>query len=890
MMSKIDAIRKKEADHIIRLKQLHSYCQEFCNSDTGSKLDPLMKCYEQLNKVVHSLDIIISKHDSIYDTLHNNTNFVGLLNWFFNDTELLNEYNNILLELSKLILHPELIIFRSTPYSSLLKSTFGTYSYLKNTAENEPFDSSRLLSVIEAFEYQFQSRYTIANKSIIKLDKVHDLLSFSSTLIPSPLTDFNSFKRRTFFKLDLRKCKYHDTLVEVLQLTNGQLAVFKINSGELPFSSNLSVNLLQELCNDNFKLLDLGKKLLFSTLKQGDFEIINYLKSGIEIQTSTGNNTVLKLTCLDVVQWETYWKSIFEKLFGPESSIIDNYGNKKALSPSKIYSNPISNTLLHKKNHADSNADGNAGFKSKLGKLEGLKTNNNTTIGIAINIPTRPLLPTNNYSTASLPKSNKGFSLHRSKPLQSPLSSLTDLVNETTSAFSSSEYIAAENKNETNQNHTSLSHKESETSLKTIESLTCKELIDLDRSMMIGMSPSSKLSPSIEEYNFVSNDFTLNRVPSITEHNVEESDLESIMSESENVDTSSTFNPSADVYKPTLTRKTSNSILSLFKSRNKKNLTIDTSSNFSSTSLFDPETPTPSSAKEIRFCSTVQDSFNISSYIDINDYSSIFELEQIKISCWNSQFWEQISKSPLQLTFLSSRIKKEAFLLIHKENQLDESHLLSHLDMDITASMATAQDIQIRIPSKNLITSILKDREPILTIRSSETERLLNVLNHCRKGDLPTSLTASTTLRTLSTTTSSLMTSRVSRSVTLQSDLTDLGSENGKSIRSQLLLSTIKVKLHHRDDEGLWRMKLLGHADIYSQELNNIPLGIKISLTAVSKQGDSEDVVVFDSALNDIKRLGRTGILFNKTQFGDRLLEFTNRLVTEEVYRLILPL
>lgn len=448
----------------------------------------------------------------------------------------------------------------------------------------------------------------------------------------------------------------------------------------------------------------------------------------------------------------------------------------------------------------------------------------------------------------------------------------------------------------------SLNHKMSITSLKTMESLDYNELLVLDKSLEVEISPElTQRSPGIEEFNFVSQDFAMGEVATTLSRNIVEGDLESILSEDSNCnqdhdhsdgeddDTESSFNPTADTYKPSLYRRKSTSLLSLFSSKNKKNLTLDTSnSNTSSLTTFTdtPTLSTPSSARSLRFYKAEKEFLSTSSIISVDDFVPLFECDSAKVSSWNGKLWEILRKENLYLTILRSRKSNKAILIIHQDASRNECQLVAKITTGWRCDKSTARDIQIKIPEADILSSVFTERQPLLTIRYTQTDRLLNILDHCRNGNLPAIISNSSTIRTLSSTESSVLSEQTSGTPTHQTDLKQLKSEKDSQVNSLLLLTNVKIKHHVRVDK-IWEVNEVGYANIYSQEYKGARVAAKFEI--LSKVGVNKTSSELIGRLGGIKRLGRTGLYFIDTKGEHQLLEFTNMALADHVYKLVLP-
>lgn len=837
-----------EREHLLTLRRLVAVCEALKPAPV-SNLDPMVPICAQTELILRCLKVIIARHS---------TDKMSSSHSSFTDIGLLSNYNDFFFGSIKLLFSLETSAFRMGDHPEFAICIVKIYWRLLEFQKALSPRSTQLSSMTNAFEYQFRSSYNIANCNLLRLDQVHDLLSHNYDLVSPPLINIKDIAKRDYFRLTLNKFNIDHQLVEIFQFSNGELAIFKVNSGELPSATSPKGKLLTQLTEGNYKLLNLGRTLLFPSFREYDLEVVSMLASGTQLKTPTGNNITLKLQCVDPLQWESHWKLAFQKLF-----------DKKNIIP--VVPHSTSSASLAKSSHLFQN------FKLKHNKLEDLRPATNE--GLPIRIP-EPSTSNHEIEQPEIRKesSKRPSGLRRSEPLQRPLSTLMHIEEEKeTLAKSKIKVIDAKSP-----------------SLKDIESFSCQKLIELDKTIQMILSPVSLDTPITEEYKSVSQQSSLERIGPISERDIEESDAESAISISESdgcnseegIEEGSSFNPSAEEYKPTLYNRKSSSLLSLFSSKNKKGLVVDTASaNASAASIVTSQSATPSSVKgNLPVCSSKENFNELPSFIDMNSDLTIFENDKVKISFWSDGQWGQIGVSSLQLSILRLE-NDEAVLVVYKEKQERQCKFVARISCDWKCNIATAQDVQISVPSSDFVTSILPAGNRTFNIRCYQVEGLMNSLQHCTRGHFPTMMPTSSTAVTLSSAPSSNFSNIVTRSSTAVSGIANLKND-GEIINSLLLLPSVKVKHHTRMDGKGWQPKSIGYVDVYAQEFKGAVIAVKFDV--FMENPNSEHATTFISRLHDIKRIGRTGLLLDKNE--EQLLEFTNKIVADQVYKLIMPL
>ncbi|QLG75035.1 hypothetical protein HG535_0H03620 [Zygotorulaspora mrakii] len=833
--------------HVTNLTRLTVECESFLPNPV-SRLDPMSSLREQtqllgicLRKIIGELSL-----SSPVDLL------LSFRRWFSNKY-LLECYKKCLSAVPKVIFSIDSPVFRSKVRPTFVVCVMNLYSSLVQVQEILGGGFDGLGQLISSFEDQFFSSYNDANNCILRLDQVHDLLSHTFDVVSAPLMDISKVAKRDFFRLSLKKFSFDRSLVEICQFSNGELAVFKINSEELPNISSSPKKLLSQLLKGNYKLLDLGRTLLFPSLRRHDLEIFDLLsQSTVQLRTATGNNVTLMVQCIDPLQWESHWKQSFKRLF-----------DKNDLIPTILRSS--SSASITKSSHSYQK------FKLKLSKLEDLRPLSSEGLPIMLPSPVSPT-DTNTTSTQAQSQAKKPQTgLHRSKPLRRPLSTLMSVEQETGSQvgrLANSSLLASP-------------------SLQEIANLSCDKLIELDRAIEMDFSPLATPELTMQKYKSVSEEPSLERITINSEKDVEVSDLESFIStepehKGDPHNESPVFNPVAGMYKPMLYTRNSSSLLSIFSSKSKKDeetirgpekieREVEKRSNSSSmSSLFDAKSTDSPTEKE---------SETLPPGIDTRNDEVIFENNQVRISFWNGKHWNRVGKSAL--TFLIYRLGDGNTVMLARTAEESKSCKFAiKISKGWKCIRSAAQDIQIVIPKEDFMASMIPSEFNTLTLRCLQVERLLNILQHCIKGDLPSSMPKSSTVQTLSSMPSSCISNPLTRSSTAMSGLTDPKTD---TINTVLLLSSLKVKIHSAIEGKGWNVQSIGHVDICVQESKDTIIAVKFNIVLMDKKP-----LTFISQLDEIERIGRTGLLLASKK-NEKLLEFQNKIVADQVYQLIKP-
>lgn len=834
----------KELDYHGNLNKLHEYCEAF-SEKPRSYFDPLTKVSDNLRIVLKSLDIIIRKHISFYDVLKENSNTWQIVNIVFNDDSLLLEYDNVLTISTSLIFNKEISEFRNSARPEFLQLILGMYSHINSIAkdsENNGYMLAGLKALLDSFEINFFDQHNSTENINVHCTQARNLLSYSTNPVAIPNIDIVSSIRKGQFRLDIPRIECNRLLVELYQLNDGSLAILKPSCDQLCTSAK---GLISGLIEGDYNLMNTDRHLFLSPIKANDLRIREYYDNGIVFTTTIRNDTLLRLTCLDSVSWEKTWKPQLEYMFDESRAGTSPFlGNS---CPKLITANSLPEEIYK---------------TSDLKKMKSLQKETTITEGDS--------LQDHIYEIRSK-KSSPVKQIKKSKPLTSPLSSITNL-----------NLPINGNLKKLNQetNCKLISEEESDKSLAEIEYLSYERLVELDKSIEMDITPILSPSPSDSNIKSTYQPFTLDRATSIRSSQGQVSDIESIISElEEGIETDLTFNPSVEEYKPSLHRKGSNSLLSLFRTRS--NARTVANSNKSSVDSFSAPHAKP-------LFSSVDDNQSRPLYVkesDLNDTSNnyiLFENAAVKLSFWDGHGWDQIGDKPLEVVIRKQQNNKITFVA-YSDRSANECQLIANVSPNWNCLRSAAQDIQLKIPPDSYIACVLQKRNYTITLRCQEADRLYNVLQHCIKDNVHISLSASSTLRTLSTTGSTFSNEFLNRSTTDQS-ISSNESILANNI-SRLLLSNIKVKHHSLQPNKTWKANCIGKVDIYTEEVNEKKVTVKVILTNSTTVGVSKST--FKSPLKCIKRIGRTGIALQDST-GYQLLEFINQPVADHVFKLII--
>ncbi|SMN21322.1 similar to Saccharomyces cerevisiae YJR030C Putative protein of unknown function [Maudiozyma saulgeensis] len=836
--------KEQELKFLHSVRRLSKKCQDY-EKGTYSSLDPISSVLDDLKQVELASISILAKHIGFFEKLDIFCVISKEVATLLQDSKLIAAYEQLLNNATNIILNTNVVLFR-TGDISLVEGTIQIYQRLTifesfSDLGNISNGFIKLRKIISSFENQFFAKYKLLNNNNLIFDKVYNLLSHSKDKITVPKFNVINIENHTPFKLNKNKFYDDNLLVDLAQLNTGELAILRINSGRLPKIFKSSKDLLNELINKNYYLLKVGRTLLFKTLRPSDLKLIRFSGTSVELQTTTANNVNLKMVCMDPLKWPTLWKPYFEKQFNGENSNIRYINKMRSFDTLPRDTNKLVNGL------SEFVSDGEPSQHSTFEK--------------------KPI--------GDIPQLLEEPSLCESELSQQP-------------------------------------------SLRDIESLSYEKLIELDQSIEMSLSPKNpQLSPKFSQLRSESQVFSVDEIvtneqpdspqglffsrtsdrnSNSTVHENED-DLESVISSELDNDTTvvkvssnSIFNPSADSYKPKLLNPASSSLLSLFTNRSKPNLSIDTfeSENISIfTNTSTSESNTPQSAVSA-YHTPIKERKDVTVPKDIDLSNILIEQVSTKVTRWSGKDWTILGHSNLHLV-ISQVPGKHTVLTAFTDDSKTRCVFIVKISHAWKCFRSTAQDIQMKIPPSDFMISAMdvKDTIETISVRCVKIDNFMNTLLHCVNGVVPVSLSSSSTIRTLSTTTSSCFSDNLQRSSTYQSELiTDNNQGTAKEISQLLLLAAVKAK-RHENIQKKWVLKDVGSLDIISLESQSLRTGITFEFVkTTSSERMTNDKQTYSNELGKIRRLGRTGIVI-KQDFKDQLFEFTNQLVAEQVYKLI---
>lgn len=372
----MELFKNEEEKTISTLKAIIYACQTY-----ESIPHHLQEC---ITKVVRAARLIINSY-LLHSSIRGFSDIKAYLSVWLKDLGILSSYQTILLESIFLILDPAIPNFRKCsgiddfPHLIIrLYSRLESYQRLIN---------DRLLDKFFAdFDFTFRAVYNKTNCTIYTYDNVHVIANDEYPLVASMKIDPAHVIKRGYFRLSIPTLNITDILVEILHIPDG-LAFFKVCSGSLPNSSNSIKTIFNSVSEGNHQILELGRSLMYPIFRIGDLEIKNISDIGAVITFPEVGNVKLEIVSLDQISWITQWKSCFQKFVA------------KAANDSAFFE---AHMRFNKLNNIDE-------FNVGLGLNVDEKTQGEN------------LMP---FSTENKrpPPSNTVCSLHRSRPLQIPLS------------------------------------------------------------------------------------------------------------------------------------------------------------------------------------------------------------------------------------------------------------------------------------------------------------------------------------------------------------------------------------------------------------------------------------------------------------------------------------
>lgn len=395
---------QQEEDNLLRLRKLYSII-EHISSPTSSQLDPFRTVRKSAVLLQKYLKAIVDKYPHFLQLLRRYEDPSSAVKGWLFQLNALGFFANILIESTNLILSPDVSYFREGPSSNFTTFVFDIYTQLRGYANLlDKENASHVMHILTNFEERFRKMYMFENYNTTRYDEVRDLMSMNHSLVASLPIKNESISRKAYFQMRVNDMFQTSLLVELCELIDTGIAIFKVESGELPSTIGNAQNLVDRLVRGEYSLLHFGKSLLFPVIKKGDLKIMRNVRSGYELKTVTANGTELKLTSVDPIQWETYWSFSFQKLFRSsvrlENTIPTDTERIQRVASSSDFK------FLKKYDKLDSNP-----FKS-------VDDDGSNVIGMGIGISsgsTKDGLP--GEPDANVSRNSSGFSLHKSNPL-----------------------------------------------------------------------------------------------------------------------------------------------------------------------------------------------------------------------------------------------------------------------------------------------------------------------------------------------------------------------------------------------------------------------------------------------------------------------------------------
>ncbi|CEP64421.1 Rbh1p LALA0_S11e03730g [Lachancea lanzarotensis] len=840
MDSRMGLLVNSEDEHVSLLTQLQRLLeprQMDATTSNTSSCDPLSKLLQQSAALSATCRKVLQKHTGVaqqQQLLRSVSDYSSVFTSWLEDHEVQHSYSTLLEQSVTLIFETNeaVLLRRFSPISEFTRLLLALVRRLQEMASMCMPPNKKVLSITRSFEERFLLQWNRVDSNSFRYDDVKPLTSLIHGHIGAPLVDAAKSTERGYFKLSAPVLEHHNRLVELFQLSTGELGIFIVSSGQL---SPMSVDQVSQLVlvSRNLKSVQLGRTLLFPPLRQNDLQIVSTSSNGIELKANTENGVKLTLVALSPAQWNNNWRSYFEMMFREITSevFMPSEPQVSSLSPSTESRHSLQN------------------FRLKHKKLSSLRPNDNAGLGFN---------PMDTSPQPSKVVDGRNVSqLHKSKPLDGSLVSLVSSLHP----------------------------------LEDLDDFGCESLLRLDQDINMQGSPISHCEPRVSVENFK----RINSESSVSKEEVSSGeyaeDGESIVSSVDDQKSEGPFDLSSEFHRPQLIKRKSSSLLSIFSSNKAKSSSklskgtpLDFPSGNSTASLLKlprPQSPadeTPITFRQDEFCS-------LPAEIDVNEGFQICN-HSVKVSYWSSNRWESISSKSLSFKLHETTDGRVVSILCSAtDNGLIKLCALVTPDWKVTRP--AAQDVQLRIPSSSSLVSILPSGSTVISLRCQQIDKLMNTLHHCIRQNLPSRIRASNTSGTLSTTSSTFsgLDKSVTRSDTNSTGLSSIAQDIFSRYKDQtvslLLLSNVKVRLHYRNGKAGWEIKDKGLLGLYSQELRGHVIGMKFDVIMGNAKKQE-----FVSKINDIKSIGRTGIALVHEE-SDYLVEFRNQIVANEVFRLI---
>ncbi|KAG0672464.1 hypothetical protein C6P45_001926 [Maudiozyma exigua] len=396
--------RKQEEEIVVKLNKLIALA-ETLNIQTRSRLDPLVNIRNAANNFRRQVYYLLEKYKIFFQVMSTYDNESALIDYWLFSIGANTIVASILKESVHLILDRNLKTFREGMNSNFTTYVLDFYSHLFYYKELLSGDHEEQLDkTIVNFENYFKKVYMIENNGITKYDEVRDILSTNNGAVASLEIRNEDIIRKGFFRMVMNTLHKYTILVEIAYLKNNSIAVFKVNSNELPTTIGSPRQFLQRLVQGEYQLLHLGKALLFAVIRQYDLQIIKELPNGAELKTKTSNGVELKLTSVDPIEWDTYWRLYFQKLYNSNS--IKNVRSRNDMDKTIRKASASSLNFIEKYEKLNTNPfiDNDADKESIIG------------LGIELE-SSKEATPVEDSPENKISRNNSGFSLHKSNPL-----------------------------------------------------------------------------------------------------------------------------------------------------------------------------------------------------------------------------------------------------------------------------------------------------------------------------------------------------------------------------------------------------------------------------------------------------------------------------------------
>lgn len=301
--------------------------------------------------------------------------------------------------------------------------------------------------------------------------------------------------------------------------------------------------------------------------------------------------------------------------------------------------------------------------------------------------------------------------------------------------------------------------------------------------------------------------------------------------------------PDLSSYKPKLLQRTS--IKDIFNSRNKKKLELDLDEDILESKLAS-DVITPSSAKTIHFYKTCEEAVNMPEYF-IED-EKLFTCQRVRASTWTAnKRWERLSHDEVTVDIIKFK-EKGTFLVIKKDQ---DYKFIGKLTKEWKCRKSAGNDIQISVPPQLVIASIIDNsQDSILSLRCVAGDKLCAMIQGFGRGNSPITPGITEDIKNLKI------------------------SETDNHLKA--LIGNLIVTYYPTNNTNENAESRKGILEVYSQELNNVRIGIKLEIEYSDKTRHT-----FISPVKEIQRIGKHKISFKNLQ----VLEFESYAITDKVYK-----